>query len=153
MRIGIVVDLADCVVDEVTDLAAQVEEATLDLIWLRSSLERPAAALAAASACASVAPALQVGAQVHVTTSNPVYLAEERNVVDQLLWGRLVLAVQSQDSSAVRLAEWTEVLLRAAGTTPFVHENTTVRVPSVQGRPVRASAMPLQRSTTLRPPE
>lgn len=130
MRIGIVVDLTDVGVEEVPGLARHVDAATLDLFFLRSSTGRPAEALTAAASCASVAPALQMGALVHVTASNPVYVAEERNVVDQLLGGRLVLALEAGLGAGDRLAEWTEVLLLAAGTVPFRHEGSHHRIPA-----------------------
>lgn len=130
MRIGVVLDLADARVGEVSSCAEQVEAAGLDMLWLRSSPARPEEALAAAASLASAAPALQVGAHVHLAGQHPIYVAEERNVVDQLLGGRLVVALEAPSGEADTLAEWTQVLLLAAGTTPFRHVGQHYAIPA-----------------------
>lgn len=129
MRLGVVVELARTPLSEVAGLAVAVERAALELVWLRSTPERPYDALVAAASCAHAAPSLHVGAQVPIGTAHPLYLAEERAVVDQLLGGRLVLALHG-GGDVEELGEWTELLLKAGGTAPFTHAGTRFRVPA-----------------------
>lgn len=130
MRVGVVLDLAEVLGREVSSRAEQVETAGLDMLWLRSTPARPAEALAAAASVASVAQALQIGAHVHLGGQHPIYVAEERNVVDQLLAGRLVVALDAPAGDGDTLAEWTQVLLLAAGTNPFRHFGQHFAIPA-----------------------
>lgn len=130
MRIGVQLDLAKVDLSAVAALAEHIEAAGLDLMWLRSAPDRPAEALAAAASLASVSSALQVGAHIHLGGQHPIYVAEERNVVDQLLGGRLVLALEGSAGEGDTLAEWSQVLLLAAGTVPFRHAGQHFAIPA-----------------------
>lgn len=127
MRFGVVIDLDRVSVAEVPALARSVQDAGQELLWLRSGSGRHST-LAVAAACAAV-DGLLVGAEVRVDTTHPVHLAEERNVADQLLGGRLVLGLTSSGDPGLD-EEWVQVLLGAAGTTPFRHEGPHHTVPA-----------------------
>lgn len=132
MRIGVTVPLGLIAADEVAAAAGAVEAAALDLVWFdaagRDAHEPPEAALVAAASCAEGTRTLLVGAGTSVTDHNPLYLAEERHVVDQLLGGRLVLGLRGDDYD--RLTEWTGFLLSAAATVPFSHQGAEHTVPA-----------------------
>ncbi|MCR3718768.1 MULTISPECIES: LLM class flavin-dependent oxidoreductase [Prauserella salsuginis group] len=130
MRIGVTVPLGTVPPAEVAGVAAAVEAAALDLVWLDAAdgQESPEAALVAAASCAEGTRTLLVGAGTSVTGHNPLYLAEERHVADQLLGGRLVLGLRGDDYD--RLSEWTGFLLSAAANVPFFHRGAEHAVPA-----------------------
>lgn len=131
MRVGVVVDLDRTPLGDVASVAAEVADAGLDLLWLRAAPRRPFDPLVAAASCAGVTDTLVVGAQVPVGQGHPLYLAEERNVVDLLLGGRFVLGMTvAENAGASVLAEWVEILLAAAGTAPFVHHGPQHTIPA-----------------------
>lgn len=129
MRLGVTVELDQVPADRLAALVAGCEQAGLDLVLLRD--HRGGTSLAPAAACAAVTSTLLVACEVAVTDGSPLYLAEERHVADQLLGGRLVTVLAaSDDAPATRLAEWSEVLLAAAGTRPFRHAGAEHRIPA-----------------------
>ncbi|TKG72634.1 LLM class flavin-dependent oxidoreductase [Prauserella endophytica] len=128
MRIGVTLDLATVSLADVPALAAAVEEAALDLVWLAAPSGRPEVALAAAATCAEPTRTVLIGAGTAVAEHHPLYLAEERHVADQLLGGRLVLGLRGDDEAS--LTEWADVLLAAAGTTPFAHRGPRHTIPA-----------------------
>lgn len=128
MRLGVVVDLDTVDLDELVGIVGSVAQAGLEMIWLRSSSGRRSVT-AAAAACTAVSEGLLVGAEVAIDATHPLYLAEERNVADQLLGGRLVLALRNTAAPGL-LEEWVSVLIAAGGTTPFRHEGTHFTIPA-----------------------
>lgn len=128
MRLGVVVDLDTVATGTAGDLVSRVEAAGLELVWLRSGSGRTSP-MAVAASCAALADGLLVGVEAPVVDSHPLYLAEERNVVDQLLGGRLVVGLRASGRPVLD-EEWVRVLLAAGGTTPFQHRGDHVEVPA-----------------------
>jgi len=126
MRLGVVIDGGTIPAALAPVLAELTERAGLDLVWWRSSAPRSTLALAAS--CARV-DGLVVGAEVVVDDTHPLYLAEERNVVDQLLGGRLVVGLRSSGRRELD-REWLQVLLAAGAPAPFRHEGPHFTVPA-----------------------
>lgn len=129
MRFGVRLPLSRVALAEVATLAAEVEERGLELAMIEAAPGLPQDPLVAASACATTTGSLLVAARVPVTDRHPLYLAEERNVVDQLLGGRLVLALDD-DGRAGRLDEWARILLHAAAARSFEHRGAEYAVPA-----------------------
>lgn len=127
MRVGVVIDVERLAA--VPDLAAAVEDAGLDMLWLCPTLSRPYDAMPAAASCAASTSTVYLGAVTAVTDAHVLYLAEERHVVDQLLGGRLVLGLTG-GADVELFEEWVEVLLAAASTTPFAHRGSVFTIPA-----------------------
>lgn len=148
MRLGIVLDLATTPRHQVAVLARRIEAAGVELLWLRPAADRPYEALAAAAACAPMLRATQVVAEVRVDGAHPIHLAEERNVVDQLLGGRLTVVLRSPQGDGALLAESVEVLLQAARTVPFAHDGPGFMIPAV----LEANTVNLEERVIVTPP-
>lgn len=129
MRVGVRLPLSRVALVDVATLAAEVERSGLELVMVEADADRPQEPLAAASSCAAATDTLLVAARVPVTDRHPLYLAEERNVVDHLLGGRLVLALDD-DGTPGRLDEWARILLHAAAPRSFEHRGVEYAVPA-----------------------
>jgi alkanesulfonate monooxygenase SsuD/methylene tetrahydromethanopterin reductase-like flavin-dependent oxidoreductase (luciferase family) len=121
-----------------TGVAADAEEAGLDLIWLQgdpSLRGSPADTLTAAAFVAARTSAVRVVTQVPVGP-HPLQIAEQAAVVDNVSAGRLVLVLADTPGppgtkpAEDLLAETAEVLLKASAPLPFRHQGSRWTIPA-----------------------
>lgn len=121
MRLGVVLDgrVVDVGGQRIASAAREVEEAGLDLVWLRQDdeLVDPLVAVPWAAAATS---GLRLGVEVALGDRHPVTVAEAAAVADLTTGGRLVLGLRPVGPEA-DFAEAVELVLRSHRPLPFRH--------------------------------
>ena len=122
MRLGVVLD--GRVVDDggrrLAGAAHEVEEAGLDLVWLRQD-DRLVDPLAALPWAAAATTGLRLGAEVALGDRHPVTVAEAAAVADLESGGRLVLGLRAAPGCPDDFAEAVALVLRSHRSRPFRH--------------------------------
>jgi alkanesulfonate monooxygenase SsuD/methylene tetrahydromethanopterin reductase-like flavin-dependent oxidoreductase (luciferase family) len=130
MRLGIVVDRS-----ELSAMAAEVEAAAangLDFVYVAERDGEGNTRNAPTVACALRPFVGGLGVVIEVTAgSNPIALAEEIAVADQILRGRVAVALGGDDSALV--AETLAVLEPALRSRPFRHRGARWTLPREDG--------------------
>jgi alkanesulfonate monooxygenase SsuD/methylene tetrahydromethanopterin reductase-like flavin-dependent oxidoreductase (luciferase family) len=127
MKLGVVVPAGTP--SDLVALACAVEEAGLDLLWLR--LPAWPVPLLAASALAGRTSTLRIVAEVPLGDVHPLHVAEDVVVADLALGGRLGLAVRPASSVEDEVfAEAVALLLHALAPAPFRFMGRRWRVPA-----------------------
>lgn len=133
MRLGLAVVANGAVVPKGAEVAAAVDEAGLDLLWWTAGRDHLMASPLLAAAEAPAAESISVVVDIALRGLHPLALAEERNVTDQLLGGRLVVALDGDPDETVEVAD---VLVQAASARPFTHVGPRWKIPA--GLPVNS---------------
>lgn len=139
MRVGLILDQQPG--PELLAEAALSDRLGLDLLWIpnRDVDGSPRSAMAVAAALSTSAPDIEVVVEV-AAADHPLELAEEVAVTDQLLGGRLNVAVRSDDP--VALEECLDVLGSAFLPAPFRHDGHRWALPGAGAGPRTIRVMP-----------
>jgi alkanesulfonate monooxygenase SsuD/methylene tetrahydromethanopterin reductase-like flavin-dependent oxidoreductase (luciferase family) len=145
VRLGVVLDgrSVDTGGESLRRTARAVEDAGLDLVWLRQDAGLPDP-LVAATALTAVTTGLRIGVEIALGSVHPVVVAEAAAVCDLVLRGRLVLGLRAAPGDEADLAEAVELILRSHRAVPF--STTGPRWPT----PARLPANEFSSDTTVR---
>lgn len=133
------------VYEQMLEEAAQAEELGFDSVWLAESHFTAdggcSSAEAAAAAVATRTQAARIGVFSTVTVTNPLYVAEDVAVLDNIAGGRVIVAAQPGTSREMagygvdpkdvdgRFVEAIRVMLKAWAPTSFAHEGEFWKLP------------------------